>query len=177
MAHNYVLAWDPDGKLPEGKIVPNDERYYEALRRGCVLLPVAPEETKVSLSPWAKFSFGDGEPTDEVARYVGRGALYLEPGRGHVAWAGLLRHPVGAERKGLVRLIGSPHQAPLTQAPAGSDPSGGVELARAELFGDTYVVAAGQIICQVVSPGVYAFALYGWARACRLAWLALSQLP
>jgi hypothetical protein len=175
---SFVVVWDPDGTLPEGKVLISDERYFAARRRGVVMLPVLGEPCKISLAPWSMQFFGDGEPTSEVVpAYVGKGALWLEAGHGGVSWAAMLRHPAGMPCSGLLRLVGSPHQAPIAQAPAGDDPRNHASLGRAEHEGETHVVVAGQVACQVMSAGIYAFALHGYARDCRLAWLALAQFP
>jgi len=100
---SFVVVWDPDGTLPEGKVLISDERYFAARRRGVVMLPVLGEPCKISLAPWSMQFFGDGEPTSEVVpAYVGKGALWLEAGHGGVSWAAMLRHPAGMPCSGLL---------------------------------------------------------------------------
>jgi len=174
----YVVAWDPDAVLPEGKVFEDDARRVEARRRGVVLLPFAGDETLIALAPWARFSFGAAVRLSDVTPgYAGRAALWLEPARGSVAWAALLRFPKGTDRAGALRLIGDPRQAPISRAPCGDDARNRADVLKAAHVGDTYAVLEGQAPCQVMSGGIYAFSLYGQAFGCLLAWLAVSQMP
>jgi hypothetical protein len=174
---NFVVVWDPDGELPEGKVFVSDQRYFAAVRRGVILLPVA-EGGRNALSPWAKYAFGDGpEANAAIPSYIGRGALWLARGRAAVGWAALLRFPRGEKPEGQFRLVGDGSQPPLVQAPTQDDPTNRAVLSSPAHEGETHVVLQGRTGCQTAMDGAYAFALHGYARGARLSWLALSQTP
>lgn len=172
---NFVVVYDPDNELPEGKILISDQRYYAAVRRGVILLPVA-EGSQNSLSPWAKFSYGDGqELNSNIPAYAGRGALWLARRRGSVAWAALLRFPAGTKPEGQLRLVGDPSQAPLPQAPVQDESTNRAVLSSPVAAGSDWAILSGKTGCVTAMDAIFAFALHGYARDSRLAWLAISQ--
>lgn len=175
-----VVVFDPEGILPDGKVLQQDERYFAALRRGVVMLPVLSSvmtsKPRNSLSPFTKTFFGDGAPVSAVEPlYVGRGALWLEKGHASVAWAGMLRHGPELLTDGMLRLVGDPSQPPLMPGPIVDGSGNRASVAQPAGREDTWTLLTGQVSCTTAVEAVYAFALHGWAREAKLAWFALSQ--
>ena len=81
----------------------------------------------------------------------------------------------GFPREGILRLVGDPSQPPLVQAPVSDDARNRASLGCPAGSGETHTILTGATNCQTAMEGVFAFALHGYARDCRLAWLALSQ--
>jgi hypothetical protein len=172
-----VVVFDPDGRLGDGKVMRVDPALAQAKRQGIVTIPTLSDVPRTALSPFAKFSYGDGlEVSETIPGFVGSAALFLRPGGSRVAWAAMLRTCVGAPVpvRGLLRLIGDARQAPAVQAPVSDDPGNQATLGAPAAIGASWLILAGSVGCR--ANGTFAgFALHGWARGCRLAWLAVSQ--
>jgi hypothetical protein len=171
-----VVVFDPEGILPDGRVFQQDERLFEARRRGVVMLPVIPKQGPTSLGPFTKTFYGDGLPVSPIVpSYNGRAALWLERGRSSVAWAAMLRHGPELCQDGLLRLVGDPSQPPLTSAPVTDGAGNRSSVTKPTAHGSTWTILTGLVNCSTAAGAVFAFALHGYARDTRLAWLALSQ--
>jgi hypothetical protein len=176
MRHEIVV-FDPEGAIPEGKVFRQDAELAAMKRNAVVTIPTIQPSARRLLS-FSKSLFGDGlEVSETIPNYVGSAGLLLQPRvqADRVSWAAMLRHAPGVARGGEVRLVGDPRCAPFGQGPVSDDPGNRASVVSGVQMSSSLAVVTGVVPCQVPAEGFYAFALHGWARGCRLVWLAVSQ--